>query len=160
MSRRPMTWPEWCAYAESTPATPDQVGTVAGHMERLGYTDRAERLAVTARLLGLAELGSTRDLTLGQAGRLCRLLPGVRDRAELDTAVANEDQADEDQADTADRAGEPAGMTLAEAIRQAILAWLAIRGDLSRIASAQRGADVAGLAPGRDKAGPRMLADG
>lgn len=90
MSRHAMTWPEWCAYAESTLATDAQVGTVAGHMGRLGYTSRAERLAMTARLLGLGELGSTKDLTLGQAGRLCGLLPGIRDRDELEVAVAIE----------------------------------------------------------------------
>lgn len=88
-----MTREEWCAYAESVPLTPDQRGAILGHCERLGLTDRAERLAVFAELLGLDDLATTADLTLGQAGRLVNLLQRTRDRDELPDV--GEHQADE-----------------------------------------------------------------
>lgn len=57
---------------------------------RLGWPegDRAGRLAACALLLGLDGLGSSRDLSMGQAGYLARLLAGMPDAgglaAELD----------------------------------------------------------------------------
>ncbi len=78
-----MTRDEYLAVLAETPATPNQVGAIVHECERLGLADRAERLAITAALAGLDELASTRDLTMGEAGRLCRMLPLVADRAEL-----------------------------------------------------------------------------
>jgi hypothetical protein len=79
------------------PATPSQVGVVVRQFERLGFTgsDRAERLTISAALLGLDGLGSTKDLTMGQAGQLYRTLAGIRGRGELRAAarLAGEDQA-------------------------------------------------------------------
>jgi hypothetical protein len=67
------------------PATRAQVGALAGELERRhGLHDRTERLAVCATLLGLDHLGSTRDLTMGQAGVLLNIARRARDRAELD----------------------------------------------------------------------------
>jgi len=81
--------------------------------------DRAERLAISAALLDLDGLDSTKDLTMGQAGQLYRTLVDIRDRGELHAAahLADEDQADEDQADEdqADR------LTLAQMIMRAVV---------------------------------------
>jgi hypothetical protein len=76
---------EWHQVLATEPATPDQLGAVMGEFERLGfgYADRAERLAVSAAILGLDELGSVKDLVMGQAGRLLRVLHGCQDRASL-----------------------------------------------------------------------------
>ena len=87
------------AVLETEPATSDQVGVVVRQFERLGFTgyDRAERLALSAALLGLDALDSTKDLTKGQAGKLYRMLLGIGDRDELRAAarIADEGQADE-----------------------------------------------------------------
>jgi hypothetical protein len=96
-----MTRDEWNAYAESVPLTRDQRGAIMREAERLRLADpadRAERLAIFAELLGVDELGSTADLTLGQAGRLVAMLRDVGDRSELPdvtTRADGEDQADE-----------------------------------------------------------------
>lgn len=76
---------EWNAVLAAEPATPNQRGAVMREFGRLGFgdADRAERLAVCAGMLGLAELGSTRDLTKGQAGYLVRLLGRCGSRADL-----------------------------------------------------------------------------
>lgn len=117
-----MTRDEWCAYAESTPATPAQVGAIVGEFERLGVVDRAERLAISAELLGLENLGSTKHLVMGDAGRLYRMLLDVRDRGELPGVTAA--AVDGDQADD-DRAGNER-ITWAEAItRIIIMAYMA-----------------------------------
>ena len=65
------------------PATARQAGALAGRFAGLGVTDRAERLAVCAALLGLDGLATSRDLTVGQAGRLLHALGDCQDRAEL-----------------------------------------------------------------------------
>ena len=81
-----MTLEEWHEVLATEPATPRQVGAVMGEMHRLGLADpadRAERLAVCAELLGLDDLASTRDLTMGEAGELLRLLQDCRMRAGL-----------------------------------------------------------------------------
>lgn len=64
-------------------ATGRQVGAVAGAFERLGLRDRAERLRLSAELLDLDELGSTYDLTMGQAGKLLAIVRGAHDLASL-----------------------------------------------------------------------------
>jgi hypothetical protein len=74
---------------ETEPATPNQVGVIRREFGRLGLgaDGRAERLAISAALLGLGGLDSTRDLTMGEAGRLYRMLLDFRHRDELATAV-------------------------------------------------------------------------
>ena len=67
------------------PATRNQVGAIHREFERLGFRekDRAERLAVSAAMLELGSLRSTRDLTMGEAGCLVCLLLVTADRREL-----------------------------------------------------------------------------
>jgi hypothetical protein len=135
---------EWHAVLATAPATPNQRGAIMREFERLGFgeADRAERLAICAALAGLENLGSTADLRMGEAGQVYRVLLAVGDRGELLAAAGTggEDQAaevdddDEDQAaevddDDEDQAAEvddeqTAGPTLAEAIRQLILAFV------------------------------------
>ncbi len=90
---------EWHRVLETQPATANQVGVIRREFERLGLgaDGRAERLAISAVLLGFGGLDSTRDLTMGDAGRLYRMLLGFRDRDELASAVSlsGEDQAGE-----------------------------------------------------------------
>lgn len=80
-----MTLEEWHQVLATEPASPAQVGAVLSEFRRLGYRpgDRARRLAVSAALLGRTRLDSTRDLVMGDAGRLLRLLRAIRDPADL-----------------------------------------------------------------------------
>jgi|SRR5450755_827184 hypothetical protein len=80
-----MTRDELNEMLATEPATRNQVGAIRREFERLGFreTDRAERLAVSAAMLELGSLGSTRDLTMGQAGCLVCLLLVTGDRSEL-----------------------------------------------------------------------------
>jgi hypothetical protein len=80
--------------------------------DRLGLDDRAERLAVCAALLGVDELGSTRDLVMGQAGQLLNILQRTRDRGDLPDVTPAAD-GDEDQGD--EQVGEDR-ITIPEAI--------------------------------------------
>ncbi|HEY1621757.1 MAG TPA: hypothetical protein VGG25_29320 [Streptosporangiaceae bacterium] len=76
---------------ETEPLTERQLGAVLGEFRRLGLdrpADRAERLAVSAELLGLDGLDSTRDLVMGEAGRLVSILRNTASRAELATLPA------------------------------------------------------------------------
>jgi hypothetical protein len=85
-SRSAVTRDELNEMLATRPATPNQRGAVLREFGRLGFHDehdRAERLAICAALLGLEELGSTRDLVMGQAGQLVNILQRVRDRGEL-----------------------------------------------------------------------------
>ena len=110
-----MNWAEWCAYAESAPATPAQVGAIHGEWRRLWPgCGRETRLSTCAALLGRGELGSTTDLVLGDAGRLLGMLRGFASRTDLAAAVA----LSEDQAAAAAAAGELAGggVRLADAV--------------------------------------------
>jgi hypothetical protein len=81
-----MTRVEYLEMLATEPATPMQVGAIMGEFDRLGVADRAERLALSAELLGLDELDSTTDLVMGEAGRLVGILRSTRDRAELGDA--------------------------------------------------------------------------
>jgi hypothetical protein len=85
-----MTNEEWLEVLATTPATRTQVGAIHGEFRRLGFiaAERDERLAACAALLGLDGLWSTRDLVMGDAGLLLRLLRELPGRAALDTAVA------------------------------------------------------------------------
>jgi hypothetical protein len=82
-----VTRDEYLAVLDSEPATLAQRGAVMGECDRLGLADRGERLAILAVLLGLDALGSTRDLTMGQAGKIVRALRLARDRAELPSII-------------------------------------------------------------------------
>jgi hypothetical protein len=93
-----MTRDEYLEVLATEPATGAQVGAIIGEFGRLGITDRAERLAITAALLGLEHVGSTTDLVMGDAGRLVAMLRRTHDRAELPdvtAAAVDDDQADE-----------------------------------------------------------------
>lgn len=83
-----MTRDELNQVLATEPATRTQVGAVLGEFGRLGVADRAERLALSAQLLGLDALGSTADLVMGDAGRLITMLRRTRDRVELPAFVA------------------------------------------------------------------------
>jgi hypothetical protein len=85
-----MTREEWAEMLATTPATPLQVGAIHGEFRRLGFiaAERDERLAACAALLGLERLWSTRDLVMGDAGLLVRLLRELPDRAALIAAIA------------------------------------------------------------------------
>jgi hypothetical protein len=91
-----MTRDEYLHVLATEPATSTQVGAIIGEFDRLGITGRAERLAISAELLGLDGLDSTADLTQGQAGYLVNLLRRTRDRTGLPGITAAGD--DEDQA--------------------------------------------------------------
>jgi hypothetical protein len=76
---------QWREVQATEPATLHQVGKIHREFGRLGFAedDRPERLEICARMLGLVELGSLRDLTMGDAGRLISVLSRVRDRVQL-----------------------------------------------------------------------------
>lgn len=81
-----MTRDEWRAFAESTPATRNQVGAIRREFERLGFheADRAERLRITGQLAEAAgQLATTKDLTTGQAGQVVAILTGCRSLRDL-----------------------------------------------------------------------------
>ncbi len=52
-----MTRDEWNQVLATKQATPRQRGAVMREFGRLGVVDRAERLAISAELLGLGEIG-------------------------------------------------------------------------------------------------------
>jgi hypothetical protein len=85
-----MTLEEWHEVLATKPATPGQVGAILHAFQCLGFSDeeRAMRLALSARLLDLDGLASTRDLVMGDAGRLLRLLGEFGDRAEFEAAAS------------------------------------------------------------------------
>jgi hypothetical protein len=80
-----LTRDEWNAVLATEPATSAQLGAVMHEFRRLGFAegDRGERLAVSGAVLGLDALGSTRDLTMGQAGQLVRALMAYTERGSL-----------------------------------------------------------------------------
>lgn len=68
------------------PLTATQLGAVHGEFERLGFgrEDRADRLAISAALAGYpGELESTKDLTMGEAGKLIGILRECEDITDL-----------------------------------------------------------------------------
>jgi hypothetical protein len=115
-----MTRDEWNQVLATKPATGPQVGAIIAEFERLGVADRSERLAISAELLGLEELGSTTDLVMGDAGRLVATLRRTRHRGELPDVTAadvDEDLADEHDSDDRD---ENERITFSEAIIQIV----------------------------------------
>jgi hypothetical protein len=130
---------EWNQVLETEPATPNQRGAIMDHFRRLGFhpqRDRAERLATCAALLDLDALGSTAELTMGQAGRLVHILQRTPGRAELAAAAAAaaDDRQALDDAAADYRDGDLAEpLTVAEAVgRIIILAYLTF-GDRDRV---------------------------
>jgi hypothetical protein len=83
-----MTLEERRHIQETADATCYQLGAIMREFDRLGFgeEDRAERLAVCARIAGLESLASTRDLHLGEAGLILRTLMGCRHRGDLPPA--------------------------------------------------------------------------
>lgn len=94
-----MTREEWNHVLDTHPATATQVGAIVGEFRRLGVADRGERLALSAALLGLGDLGSTTELVMGQAGQLVATLRHIRDRAELAEVAAAPDDGQDDERD-------------------------------------------------------------
>ena len=84
---------------ETTWATQPQVGAILGEFRRMRIRQRDERLLICATLLDLDGLGSTWDLTMGQAGKLVQILRATHDRAELDQRVeaANQERLKRDE---------------------------------------------------------------
>ena len=68
----------------SEPLTRDQLGAIHREFTRLGFSDRDERLTLTAALARVpGPIGSTKDLVMGDAGRVVGALIGCRTAAEL-----------------------------------------------------------------------------
>ncbi|MHB1593889.1 MAG: hypothetical protein ACYCO9_06435 [Streptosporangiaceae bacterium] len=102
-----MTRDEYLAVLATEPATPNQVGAIRGECDRLGLGgDRDRRLAVCAAVLGLDGLGSTRDLQMGQAGRLVAVLREAGSLGALDAPDAPDGTA-----------AAPRGCLIAEVVR-------------------------------------------
>jgi hypothetical protein len=61
---------------DTEPLTLTQLGAIHGEFRRLGYraADRTDRLRVTERLARSGPIETTRDLTMGEAGRTIRAL--------------------------------------------------------------------------------------
>ncbi|MGH3283602.1 MAG: hypothetical protein ACRDPD_02760 [Streptosporangiaceae bacterium] len=81
-----MTLDEWHAVLERGPLTGNQLGRIHAEFRRLGFhvdRDRGERLWLTGELSGAGPIGSTRELTMGEAGRMVGILTGCRSVREL-----------------------------------------------------------------------------
>jgi hypothetical protein len=52
------------------PLTPLQLGAIHGEWRRLGLHYRPERLRLSAALAQVGAIGTTKDLTMGEAGRV------------------------------------------------------------------------------------------
>lgn len=129
-----MTREEYLERLSTELATPNQVGRIVAEFDRLGFhwrTDRPERLRVSAALLGLSELGSTRALTQGQAGQLVGLLGRISDCSELyEAARFGQDR---------EPAGEPARPGIADGVLSLVRAVLVAQRDMDRMRGALRG---------------------
>lgn len=85
-----MTRDEWRAFADSSPATPNQVGAIHREFSRLGFrpADSSERLRITGQLARAdGQLATTKDLTMGQAGRVVEALTRCRSPRDLYAAA-------------------------------------------------------------------------
>jgi hypothetical protein len=81
-----MTIAEYRAILDRKPLTSNQLGAIHREFYRLGFhvtADRAERLRLTAELARVPSIDSTKDLTMGQAGRVVRLMIGCSTVREL-----------------------------------------------------------------------------
>lgn len=132
-----MTRDEWFVVLDSEPVTPNQRGAIMRECDRLGIVGRAERLAALAALAGLDALGSTADLTMGQAGQIVNALQRTRDRAELPDAARVDDERQGDD--------EPAGeqISIAEALRRiALMLYVALNESNGETKSADTGLSI------------------
>lgn len=80
------TLAEYRARLDREPLTGNQLGAIHREFYRLGFhvtADRAERLRLTAELARVPSIESTKDLTMGQAGRVVGLLTGCGTAREL-----------------------------------------------------------------------------
>lgn len=81
---------EYRARLAVEPLTLNQLGAIHREFERLRYDpyDRAGRLEISAILAGYpGELATTKDLTMGEAGRLVGALRSCRNLADLYAAA-------------------------------------------------------------------------
>lgn len=139
-----MTRDEYLAVLATEPATANQRGRIMAECDRLGLTDRAERLAVLAELLDIDELDTTAELVMGQAGYLVHLLQRTSGRAELPGIAAA-------AADVDDQGGEqPAAesLTIAGLLMQIAVALWRIFGTPAEPAKT----DDPGIVPGESNA--------
>lgn len=119
-----MTRDEYLHVLATEPLTATQRGAVLGEFRRLGLdspADRSRRLAVSAAILGLDELTSTADLSMGQAGQLVSALRSITDCSGLPDPRRN--AARHVSAATEAPGTEPgrAGMSLAEALARLVM---------------------------------------
>jgi hypothetical protein len=87
------TLAQYRARLAAEPLTLNQLGAVHREFERLGYgrVDRVGRLEVSAILARYpGQLPTTKDLTMGEAGRLVGVLRSCRNLEDLDAAVLAE----------------------------------------------------------------------
>jgi hypothetical protein len=87
------TLAEYRARLGREPLTSNQLGHVHREFGRLGFTeaDRAERLRITATLARVpGQLASTKNLTMGQAGRVVGLMATCRTVRDLYTLIEPE----------------------------------------------------------------------
>lgn len=81
------TLAEYHARLAVEPLTSGQLGAVHGQFRRLGYpvADRPGRLKISAALARYpGDLASTKDLTMGEAGRLIGALESCRNLADIE----------------------------------------------------------------------------
>ena len=81
-----MTRDEWLDVLATEDATPDQVGRIRAEFNRLGFhgsATRDERLRLTEILADSDPIETTKDLTMGEAGRAIRALIRCRTTQEL-----------------------------------------------------------------------------
>jgi len=144
-----MNLDEWHAVLATEPATSNQRGAIMREFGRLGFgeEDRAERLAACAALLGLDELDTTGDLTMGQAGQLVGTLMRFADRGELTAAAYLAD------AGSADGSGQPAGRVALRDLIRAIAVAYAGMPALTRADPRDQG-DGTGPGTGQDRGTP------
>lgn len=78
---------DYRARLDTEPLTANQLGAIHREFRRIGFRGaavRAERLRLTAILAGRpGELATTKDLTMGEAGRVARALIGCRTARDL-----------------------------------------------------------------------------
>lgn len=71
-------------------AAKNPVTAIRLHFDRLGVTDRDERLRATARIAGREELATTNDLTAAEGARVLAALGKCKDRGALIALLAEE----------------------------------------------------------------------
>jgi hypothetical protein len=80
------TLAEYRARLDREPLTRNQLGAIHREFDRLGFhvtADRDERLRLTAVLARSGPIGTTKDLAMGEAGRVVGILTGCQTAREL-----------------------------------------------------------------------------